>query len=476
MTVVDLTVGTVALVVGFAFGVLWMRPQIALARGESRSANTAAAEARANSQRLEADLERQQSELENSRQARVESERNLAVANARYETEATGLKQELRNTFSELAQSALNSSAATLVELAKQKLNVEVESAKSVVLPIVNDLTTLRTTLADFKLQTATTATSMTSELGRLSQLSTGLQTALLSSTAATSELRSALANTSVRAKWGELALRKIAELSGMTEHCDFELQETFMTDDGLSRPDMIVKLVGGQQIPVDSKAPYTAYIASTQTLDPSEQQRLLKESAVALRDRVKELSQRRYDQIPGYAGFTILFVPYESYVAAAATMDQTLIEDAAVRKVYIASPTLLLCYLQAFAHGWRVHQQAENAERIAEAGRKLYESVAIFATKFRKLGLSIDRGVKHFNEAVGSYVGRIAPRARAVAALAALPQAAILPTEIERTAEIDRISAIAAAEEQEAESESEVAEEDESVPNDAAIMPRSAF
>ncbi|MBV9103304.1 MAG: DNA recombination protein RmuC [Candidatus Eremiobacteraeota bacterium] len=314
---------------------------------------------------------------------------------------------------------------------------------RDVLRPVATNLGELRSAIDALRDNATKEKSALAERMDALATVNQELRAAVAESQLATTELKSALANTSVRATWGEFALRRVIELAGMTEHCDFEMQRTFTTEAGGARPDVIVRLAGDRAVPIDAKTPYADYIASTKTTDPLEQRRLLQQAAQALRQRVKDLAARPYDRIEGYAGFVILFVPLESFLSAAVATDQTLIDDSAQKRIYLASPTLLLCYLQAFAQGWQLQHQAENAEQIAHAGRQLYDSVSNFAAKLQTLGVDLGRAVGRYNEAVGTYISRLAPRARRIADLASLKAALPEPREVESAAEAHRLAPI---------------------------------
>ena len=152
----------------------------------------------------------------------------------------------------------------------------------------------------------------------------------------------------------------------------------------------MVINLSDDRRIPLDAKAPFDSYRAAVSCTDPEEQQALMRRSASDLRGYFVDLTRRPYDELPSFGGFVIMFVPYESLLAQAAAIDQTLLEDAAAKHILISSPTLLLIYLQAIAHGWRVQRQEESAAKIAEQGKEVFERVQKFTEKYHSLGSTI--------------------------------------------------------------------------------------
>ena len=235
-------------------------------------------------------------------------------------------------------------------------------------------------------------------------------------------QLSTALRSPTVRGRWGEMTLRRVVEVAGMSPHCDFEEQASTTTEDGRLRPDMKIKLPGGRVIVVDSKAPLESYMDAMEAKDEAGRQAALDAHAQQVRKRFQELSKKAYwDQFKGAAEFVVLFLPGESFFSAALEHDRSLMEDAMQNKVFLATPTTLMALLNVVAHGWRQQEMAENAEQIGVAGKELFDRLVKFVEHFSGIGDGLRRAVKAYDGAVGSYEARIQPAARHLAAQAAI-------------------------------------------------------
>jgi DNA recombination protein RmuC len=243
-----------------------------------------------------------------------------------------------------------------------------------------------------------------------------------------TSGLVRALRTAPARGRWGELQLRRVVELAGMLEHCDFALQETLGVERRL-RPDLVVRLPGGKRVVVDAKAPLEAYLDAHETVDEAAREVKLKDHARQVRSHVTSLGEKAYwNELDEAPDFVVLFLPGEPFFAAALQYDATLVEYAADRRVVLASPTTLIALLRAVHHGWQQERIAEEAQRVARLGRELYERVATLGGHFERLGKSLDRAVTAYNEAVGSVETRVLVTARRLKELAPGPGADELP------------------------------------------------
>ena len=214
------------------------------------------------------------------------------------------------------------------------------------------------------------------------------------------------------RGRWGEMALRNVAELSGMTAHCDFDVQVVL---DDRTRPDMVVRLPGGDgRIPVDAKAPMDAYMRAMDATDPDARTAALLEHAAALRAHVRALARRDYAATLGTrVDFTVLFVPAEPILAAAFEADPALQTDAMVSRILIVTPVTLVALLRTVGLYWRQADLAQNAQEIAAAAGTLHERVRKFTDHVEAVGTSLEKAVRSWNAAVGSYESRVLPAGR---------------------------------------------------------------
>ena len=227
-----------------------------------------------------------------------------------------------------------------------------------------------------------------------------------------TRNLVSALRVPHVRGQWGEMQLRRVVELAGMLNHCDFVEQET--SENGRLRPDLIIKLPGGKQVIVDAKAPLQNYLDAIATENESEKKLKLAEMAQHLRGHVKALSDKRYwQQFEPTPEFVILFLPGETFFSAALQADPALIEAGVAQRVLLATPTTLIALLHAISSGWRQELLSQNAQEMATQAREVYKRVKDFTGHFSKVGKHLASAVQVYNDAVGSFESRVLSAAR---------------------------------------------------------------
>ena len=229
-----------------------------------------------------------------------------------------------------------------------------------------------------------------------------------------TASLVTALRAPATRGRWGELQLKRVCEMAGMIEHCDFEQQSSADTDDGRVRPDLIVKLPGGMNVVVDAKVPLEAYLNALETEDDDERAAHLEGYGRHVRDHLRKLGAKSYqDSFSPSPEFVVLFLPSESFHSAALEQVPDLIQEGVDNKVLIATPTSLIGLLKVVAYGWRQERMAESAEQVAELGRQLHKRIATMAGHLTKLGRAINTTTNAYNDTIGSLERQVLVSAR---------------------------------------------------------------
>jgi DNA recombination protein RmuC len=332
-------------------------------------------------------------------------------------------KTRLTEAFRALAADALKSSNEDFLRLAEERFKAltqaaagELEARKTAVETLVQPL---RQALEAYQQEARALEEKRLREISgvgrQLGEVALA-QTALQRETA---NLVNALRAPQVRGRWGEIALRKTAELAGMTKYCDFDEQASVQTEGGRLRPDMIVHLPGQRDIVVDAKVALNAYLDSLEASTPELREAALVRHAQQVRMHVKRLASKEYwNQFPQAPDFVVLFIPGEVFLAAAAERDPDLLQDALSNQVLIATPTTFIGLLLTAAYGWRQEQIAENAQRISELGRQVHERLSVLVEHFAGVGRALEKSVEAYNKAVGSLETRVLPSARRFAEL----------------------------------------------------------
>jgi DNA recombination protein RmuC len=305
-------------------------------------------------------------------------------------------KEQFTNAFKVLATSELEARSGQLKTTAKEELS-------GVIAPLKEELGKLDRQVRELEAKREGAYSSLGAQLQGLHTLQDSLRQQ-------TTTLAQALKSPTVRGRWGEIHLRRLVELSGMSGHVDFSEQES--TEGG--RPDMVIRLPERGIVPVDSKVPLDAYLRAMEAGDEEARRQLLAEHARAFRGRIRELAQRAYwEQFERVPEVVVMFVPVEASLSAAFQADRDLFEYAFQSKVLVTSPIALFALLRAVAFGWQQQQVAENAEQIAAQGKSLYERIATFVGHVGGVGKSLEASVKKYNDAVGSLDARVLPAAR---------------------------------------------------------------
>jgi DNA recombination protein RmuC len=359
--------------------------------------------------------------------------------------------QRLRGGFDSLAGEALRGNSEVFLQLARQVMNQQQEQAASTLAErekaVESMLAPVREALSRTHEQIARIEKERAETFG---SLRTSIEAVALGQQALQRETRTlvtALRRPEVRGQWGEMTLRRLAELSGMVEHCDFVEQVVVQGEDGALRPDMIVSMPDGRQIVVDVKTPLDAYLSAVEATNDEDRALAIRRHAQAVVERVRQLSSKAYwSQFEHSPDFVVLFIPGDQFLAAAVGEIPTLLEDSIRQHVIIATPTSFVALLKAVAYGWRQNALAENAARIQELAEDLYKRLATFGEHMGRIGRSLGQSVDAYNSAVGSLERQVLPGARKFTELGLRPG-----KEIEEIATVDKLARVPKAAEGEA-------------------------
>jgi DNA recombination protein RmuC len=320
---------------------------------------------------------------------------------------------QMADTFKALAGDALDENMRRLAELARAELATGQASARG---ELDQRRQAIEQLVGPLAAKLEQLEAERTRQAAALSEQVKALAAAQESLRRETGLIAGVLRQSGSRGQWGQMQLRRVVELAGMIDHCDFTEQRSIDgADERRLRPDLIVHLPGGKEVPVDAKAP-TVLLDDDQgsAVDEPARARLLAENARRLRGHVRQLADKAYwSGIPAAADFVVLFLPGEHLYSALFETDPELIEDAMARRVLIATPTTLLALLHAVAFGWQQEQVAASAREVSQLGGELYRRLVRFSTLLGSVGKRLGGAVSAYNEAVGSYEGRVLPGAR---------------------------------------------------------------
>lgn len=366
-------------------------------------------------------LDRLRDELNAERQIRVEALTKLEAAQKSFEEQRAlieAMKKEMTDTFNALSSAALKSSSEDFLRLASEALGKVVSDTKGKLgehqAAMDGMIKPLSETLKRYEDQIRAMEENRHKAYGSLEEQLRTLASTHENLQRETSNLVSALRKPQVRGRWGEMQLRRVAELSGMSMHCDFTEQISVDTDKGRIRPDMIVHLPMEREIVVDSKVSLEAYLDAIAAQTEEEKKAKMEKHAQQVRAHMIKLAAKDYwSQFEKSPEFVVLFIPGEAFLSPAVEIDNRLIEDGIEKRIIIATPTTFIALLRAIAYGWRQEQITKNAQQISMLGKELYERMSTVAKYFGDLGSAIERSITTYNKVIGSMESRVLPSIR---------------------------------------------------------------
>ncbi|HEV2351643.1 MAG TPA: DNA recombination protein RmuC [Terriglobia bacterium] len=407
------------LLAGMAMGALvgWL-----ITRNSATQSEATAAGLRQQQEKLQQEIDGLRARLEAEVKARAAAEASLEATRKNLDEQRHLLddaRQKLSETFKSLSSDVLLSQSESFLKLASEtfgKLRAQAEGDLGKRQEAIDGLVQpLKDALQRYETEVKAIEASRRDAYGSLRQHLTQIGDTQNKLQRETANLVTALRKPQVRGRWGEITLRRLAELSGMVDRCDFFEQQTVSSqDEGAIRPDMVVHLPGDRQIIVDSKVALDAYLDSMEAKSEEERQPFLVRHAAQVRRHMEQLGSKAYwDRLPKAPEFAVLFLPGDPFLGAAVERDPPLIEDGMAHRVVIATPSTLIALLLAVYHGWRQEEIHKNAEEISELGKQLYKRVHTLWEHLDSLRSAIDKAVESWNRVVGSLEHQVLPGVR---------------------------------------------------------------
>jgi len=410
--------------------------------GRVQTAEAINREVREQLRQRDEELARVRMEHDTEKHARVEALTRLEETRKSFEEQKSLLelmKQEMTDTFNALSAAALKSTSEDFLRLASErigkvmadtsgKLGEHKSAMEGMMKPLSEALRKYEEQIHSIERKRSQDYTSLDEQIKMLATTHRDLQKE-------TGNLVSALRKPHIRGRWGEITLRNVVELAGMSSHCDFTEQAQVESGDNRLRPDMVIHLPGEREIVVDAKVSMEALLDLSSAASEETRKDALKRHASQVREQVNRLSSKSYwSQFSQSPELTVLFIG-ESALVAALEYDTTLMEESMSKKVLIATPTTLFALLSAVAYGWRQEQITKNAEEIAAIGKELYERIAVWSRHLSDMSSSLGKAVDSYNRAVGSLESRVLPSVRKFRELGAVGGEALPPVkQIDKT------------------------------------------
>jgi DNA recombination protein RmuC len=412
-------------VIGLVLGGLaaWLMAGTRMRESENRAvaAEVTSAGLREQQEKLQAEIGGLRARLETEQQAKAAAEASLVGERKNLEEQRTLLQDaevKLSDTFKALSRDVLGEQSESFLQLAAQgfdKLRAESagdlatrqEAIAGLVRPLQEAVERYEGEIRQIEASRQEAYGSLRQHLTQLGEAQTQLQRE-------TANLVTALRKPQVRGRWGEITLRRLAELAGMVNRCDFYEQPTVSSEERLMRPDMVVHIPGGREIIVDSKVALDAYLDAIEAPSEELKQQHLARHAAQVRRHMEQLGSKAYwDHLPKAPEFVVLFLPGDPFLGAAVERDPALIENGMAQRVVIATPNTLIALLLAVYHGWRQEEITKNAQLISELGKQVYKRISILWEHLDTLRGAIDKAVEAWNRVVGSLEHQVLPSVR---------------------------------------------------------------